>query len=52
MQHLESVLRRRLIILIVADEPAASVGGKHLRRFEVRLRKARFARARGSDEDD
>ncbi len=52
MQGLEGVLRRRLVVLVVGDEPAAEIRRDDLRGLEVTAGEGRLARAGGADEHD
>src|SRR5262249_16274513 len=52
VQDVKGVLRRRLAVLVVRDEPPAEVRREHLRRLEVRPGKGRLPGARGADQDD
>jgi hypothetical protein len=44
LKHLESIFGGRLVVLVVADQPAAEIGRQHLGRFEMTASKGRFAR--------
>ncbi len=52
VQDVEGVPARALVVLVVADEAAAVVGGDDLGRFEVLAGEGGLARAGGSDQDD
>ncbi len=52
VQHVEGGRRRRLVVLVVAHECTAEVGGDHLGRREVPCREARLARPGHADEHD
>ena len=52
VQHLEGVIGRRLVALVVGDQAAADVGRDDLGRQEVARRERRLARARHADEGD
>lgn len=52
VQHIEGVVRRRLVILVVGDEPAAVVGRDDLGRLEVLACEGRFAGTRRPYEHD
>ncbi len=52
VQHLEGVVGRGLVVLVVATQAAAGVGRQHLGRLEVLPRERGLARAAGPIEDD
>jgi len=52
MQDLESILRRRLVVLIIADESPAEVRREHFARKKVLTRKCALARSAGTNEDN
>lgn len=52
VQHLERVFGGCLVVLVVADEPAADVGREHLRRLEVLPGEGRFPGTGRTDEHD
>jgi hypothetical protein len=52
VQHLERILRGRLIVFVIADKRAAFVGREDLARQEVLARKRALARTAGSDQHD
>ena len=52
VQHLEGVVGRGLVVLVVGDQAAAEVGREHLGRREVLAREGRLAGPGGADQDD
>ena len=52
VEHLEGLVRDRLIVLVVADHPPAGVGREDLGRQEVLAGERALARAAGADQDD
>ena len=52
VQHLKGVVGGGLIVLVVADQPAALVGGKRLGGQKMFACKRAFARAARADEHD
>lgn len=52
VQQIEGVERGGLVVLVIADEPAAGVGGEDFRRAEMQAGKRTFARAARADEND
>ena len=51
-QHLESLNRDRLVVLVVADHGPAGVGREDLGRLEVPARERALARSAGANQDD
>ena len=51
-EHLERLVRDRLVVLVVADHPPAGVGREDLRGLEVPAGERALARAAGADQDD
>jgi hypothetical protein len=51
-EHLERLVRDRLVVLIVADHPSAGVRRENLRRPEVPACERALARPAGSDQDE
>ena len=52
VQHLEGLVRHRLVVLVVADHAPAGVRREDLGRQEVLAGEGALARAAGADEDD
>ena len=52
VEDLEGLLRHRLVVLVVADEPAAEVGAQDLGRREVLRGERRLPRSARADQDD
>src|SRR5437868_3953542 len=52
MQRLKRIRRCRLIVLIIAHQPAAEVGRENLRCREMLAREGALTRPAGADEDD
>lgn len=52
VQNVEGVLAGSLIVLVVGHQGTAVIRRDHLRRFEMRARKGRFARPGGANQGD
>src|SRR6266852_2003595 len=52
VQNLESILRRRLVILVIRNQPAAEIRRQNLRGSKMLPGKARLPRPRGADQSD